>query len=41
MYYAYLKEDNDSISLVDNTGVLSLIEDLGISEENIFSDVGS
>ena len=41
MYYAYLKEDNDSINLVDNTGVLSLIQDLGISEEDIFTDEGS
>lgn len=41
MYYAYLKEDNDSINLVDNTGVLNLIQDLGISEEDIFTDEGS
>ena len=41
MYYAYLKEDNDSINLVDNTGALSLIQDLGISEEDIFTDEGS
>lgn len=41
MYYAYLKEDNDSINLVDNTGVISLIQDLGISEEDIFTDEGS
>lgn len=38
MYYAYLREDNESINLVNNSGVLSLIEDLSISEENIFTD---
>lgn len=38
MYYAYLREDNESMNLVNNSGVLSLIEDLSISEENIFTD---
>jgi hypothetical protein len=38
MYYAYLREDNESMKLVNNSGVLSLIEDLSISEENIFTD---
>lgn len=38
MYYAYLREDNESINLINNSGVLSLIEDLSISEENIFTD---
>ncbi len=38
MYYAYMREDNESNNLVDNSGVLSLIEDLCISEENIFID---
>ncbi len=41
MYYAYLKEDNDLINLVDNTGVFSLIQDLGIREEDTFTDEGS
>lgn len=38
MYYTYLREDNESINLVNNSGVLSIIEDLSISEENIFTD---
>ena len=40
MYYVYLKEDNDSMNIVDNSGVIYLAQDLGISEKDIFTDEG-
>jgi len=40
MYYIYLREDKDSMNLIDNSGVICLAQDLGISEEDIFTDEG-